>query len=129
MTAWTTDELGRIGAAEELEITARRSDGSLREPVRIWVVRVGDDLYIRSWRGDEGGWFRAAHASQAAHVSAGGVDRDVAVLDADDEINDAVDHAYRQKYNRYPSYVPSMVALPARATTLKLLPQWPEDDA
>lgn len=128
MTAWTTDELGRIGGAEELEITARRGDGTFREPVPIWVVGVGEDLYIRSWRGEKGGWFRAAHASRAAHVSAGGVDRDVALLDADDEVNDAVDQAYRQKYNRYASYVPPMVAPQARATTLKLLPQGSEDD-
>jgi len=38
--AWTTDELDRIGAAEELEIAARRRDGTLRPTVPIWVVRV-----------------------------------------------------------------------------------------
>jgi hypothetical protein len=29
MTAWTSDELSRIGAAEELEIASVRRDGTL----------------------------------------------------------------------------------------------------
>jgi len=56
------------------------------------------------------------------HISAGGVDRDVTYVPADDEVNDAVDAAYRDKYGRYPSYVEPMVAASARATTLKLVP-------
>jgi hypothetical protein len=48
MTTWTNEELDKIGNAEELRIASLRSDGTLREPVIIWVVRVGDDLYVRS---------------------------------------------------------------------------------
>jgi hypothetical protein len=44
MNVWTDNELSRIGAAEELRIATLRSDGSLRKPLIIWVVRVGDDL-------------------------------------------------------------------------------------
>jgi hypothetical protein len=51
MTTWTSDELDNIGNADELQLTTRRPDGSLRNPVTIWVVRHGDDLYIRSYRG------------------------------------------------------------------------------
>src|SRR5829696_8630409 len=42
MSTWTSDELDRIGAAEELEIASVRRDGTLRNPVTIWVVRHGD---------------------------------------------------------------------------------------
>jgi hypothetical protein len=35
VTAWTNDELERIGEANELELTAGRRS------VTIWVVRVG----------------------------------------------------------------------------------------
>lgn len=49
MTAWASDELDRVAAADELELATRRSDGTLRKPVTIWVVRHGDDLYVRSW--------------------------------------------------------------------------------
>lgn len=45
MTAWASDDLSKIGAAEELEIASLRRDGTLRHPVTIWVVRHGDDLY------------------------------------------------------------------------------------
>jgi hypothetical protein len=36
MTAWTKDELTRIGTAQELEIASLRRDGTLRTPVTIW---------------------------------------------------------------------------------------------
>jgi hypothetical protein len=123
MTAWTTDELDRIAGSDELEIAARRADGTLRTPVPIWVVRVDDDLYIRSWRGAAGRWFRAAQARREGHISAGGVDKDVVFLNADDDVNDAIDAAYRTKYRRYADrYVQPMISPQARATTLKLVP-------
>jgi hypothetical protein len=85
-------------------------------------VRVGDELYVRSWRGAAGSWFRAARQSGHGHVSAGGVDRDVAYVPAGDGVNDAVDAAYLDKYGRYPSYVEPMVAASARVTTMRLTP-------
>jgi hypothetical protein len=50
MTGWSNDELTGIGTAEELQISPRRRDGNLRNPRTIWVVRAGDDLYVRSVR-------------------------------------------------------------------------------
>jgi len=46
MSAGSTDELSKIGAAHELELATVRRDGSLRKPVTVWVVRVDDDLYV-----------------------------------------------------------------------------------
>ena len=83
--------------------------------VPIWVARVGDELYVRSWRGTGGAWFRAARANRAAHISAGGVGKDVEPLDAEEREDDAVDAAYRQKYGRYPEYVDPMVSPQAQA--------------
>jgi hypothetical protein len=57
MTGWTNEELTRIGTATELELASRRGDGALGRPRTIWVVRVGDDLYVRSMNGRAGGWF------------------------------------------------------------------------
>jgi hypothetical protein len=122
-SAWTAEELVRIGVAEELANAARRADGTLLRARRIWVVRVDDQLYVRSWRGADGSWFQTAQRSREGHISAGGVERDIAYVPAEDEVNDAVDAAYRDKYGRYPSYVEPMVAAPARATTLKLVPR------
>ncbi len=42
MTAWTTEELTRIGSAEELEITTLRRDDTLGSPRTICVVPHGD---------------------------------------------------------------------------------------
>jgi hypothetical protein len=123
VSVWTRDELDRIGIADELGIATPRRDGTLRRPVPIWVVRVGYDLYVRSWRGEDGAWFRAARARHEGHIRAGGVEMDVAFADAGEDLDDAIDAAYRAKYGRYPSYVEPMVSAGARATTLKLLPR------
>ena len=43
-----------------------------------------------------------------------------------DDLNDAIDAAYRDKYGRrYPTIVPSIVNAQARAATLKLVPGAP----
>ena len=125
MSEWTSDELERLGAAEELRLAPRRRDGSLRTPVTIWVVRVGDGLYVRSWRGSAGGWYRGARDSHEGRISAGGIDRDVAFVDADAYVGDAVDAAYREKYGRYSGYVEPMVRPEGRATTIELVPRSP----
>ncbi|MFC4014072.1 DUF2255 family protein [Nonomuraea purpurea] len=125
MATWTSEELSRIEAADELEIAPRRRDGTLRKPVPIWVVRTGDDLYVRSYKGYDGAWFRAALASHEGRIRAGGVEKDVTFTEeADPDVNERIEAAYRDKYHRYgPTYVDPMVATQARATTLKLLPR------
>ena len=122
-TGWTRDELARVGDAEELTVQPLLADGRIGKPVPIWVVRTGDELYVLSFRGDEGAWYRAAKARRQGHISAGGVERDVEFAEADDAVNDAVDAGYRDKYARYPSYVQPMVTAQARATTLRLVPR------
>jgi hypothetical protein len=122
MGTWTSDELDRIGGAEELEIASVRRDGTLRKTVTIWVVRHGDDLYVRSVNGRTSSWFRGAQVRHEAHIEAGGVDKDVLLEKGD--MNDELDAAYRAKYHRYAeSIVGSIVSPQARAATLKLVPR------
>src|SRR5436189_5635876 len=110
MPGWTSEELDAIGAAEELDLASVRRDGTLRRPVTMWVVRHGDDLYVRSVNGRESAWFRGAQARHEARIRAGGVEKDVDLVEAD-EGSDAVDAAYQAKYSRrYPTIVPSIVA-------------------
>ncbi|MCB0047660.1 MAG: DUF2255 family protein [Caldilineaceae bacterium] len=125
MSSWTNDERNKIAGAEELEIAPVRSDGTLRKSVPIWVVRVGDDLYVRSYRGPGGAWFRAAQRSHAGHIRAGGVEKDVTFIlnETDSRINDQIDAAYRAKYGRYPQYVAPMLTADVRTTTIKLIPR------
>jgi hypothetical protein len=124
MPTWTHEELEGIGTAEELQITPLRSDGTQRKPVTIWVVRVGDDLYVRSYNGPDGSWFRAAQARHEGHIRAGGIEKDVKFVDLpDSDTNDQIDKAYRAKYRRYPQYVTPMLTPEVRSTTLKLVPR------
>jgi hypothetical protein len=111
---------------EELEIASRRGDGSLRHPVTIWVVRVGDDLYVRAVRGRESAWFRGTQAYHEGRIVAGGLEKDVTFADvADDaDLNLQIDAAYRSKYRRYAaSIVDSTLTPQARAATLRLAPR------
>jgi hypothetical protein len=124
MSVWTSAELDEIGSAEELEIAPLRKDGTLRKPVIIWVVRVGDELYVRSYRGRDSTWFRGVQVQHAGHISAGGMEKDVTfVEEVDPAVNDKVDAAYRTKYGRYPQYVAPMLTAEVRATTIKLAPR------
>ncbi len=125
MTEWTKNELNRVGAAEELEIASLREDGTLRKSVTIWVVRLGDDLYVRPMYGRASVWFRATQVRHAGHIQAGGIDKDVTFVDeSDPEINNQIDAAYRTKYRRYEaSDVGAVVSSESKAATLKLLPR------
>ncbi|HEX7228796.1 MAG TPA: DUF2255 family protein [Candidatus Binatia bacterium] len=125
MTAWTKDELDKIGQADELEIASVRRDGTLSNPVTIWVVRIGNNLYVRSYKGRRGAWFRAAQVHHQGHVRAGGIEKDVAfVEETDAAIDDQIDTAYRTKYRGYGAqYLDPMVAAEARAATIRLVPR------
>lgn len=124
MTAWTSDELNRIGRADELEIASLRRDGTLRDPVTIWGVRVGEDVYIRAVKGRSGPWFRGTQTRHAGRIEAGGVAKDVAFEDADPSLNDEIDGVYRSKYRRYAASIVNSVLTPeARAATLRVVPR------
>ena len=124
MTNWTSNELDKIGEAEELEIASLRQDGTLRKPVIIWVVRLGDDLYVRSVNGRTSGWFRGVLVRHEGRIQAGGVEKDVTFVEiTDSEVNDQIDAAYRLKYRRYPQYVAPLFVPAARSATIKLVPR------
>jgi len=124
MNEWTSDELTRIGNAEELEIASVRSDGTRRKPVTIWVARDGDSLYVRSVKGPSSAWFRGTQDRHEGRIRAGGLEKDVTFVRADQAIEDKVDAAYRAKYRRYAGSILNSVLTPhARSTTTKLVPR------
>lgn len=123
MTAWTDDELARIGRAVELQIASTRTDGSLRPYVTIWVVRTGDELYVRSAYGSSNPWFRRARASGKGRVRAGDLERDVTFAEAEACAHPAIDAAYHAKYDQYgPAIVGTVVGAHAVGVTIRLLP-------
>ena len=120
---WTDDELARVGDAEELKVSSYRRDGSLRKYITIWVVRSGDELYIRSAYGPDNGWFRRAKASARGRIKAGGVEHDVEFADASGDDHAAIDAAYHAKYDRHGArIVKTVVGDQVVETTLRLVP-------
>jgi hypothetical protein len=125
MSGWTPEELARIGQTDELDLASQRRDGSLRDQVTMWVVRDGDDLYVRSIHGRAGGWFRGTQIRGQGHIRSGGVDKDVTfVVDTDPALNDRIDAGYRDKYRRYGDrIVGTVVNAASRESTIKLVPR------
>lgn len=125
MTSWTSDELKRVGQAEELEIAGREPDGGLRQATIIWVVRVEDDLYVRAVNGRSSPWFKGTQLRHEGRVWAGGVEKDVRFveIDAQDDLNDRIDAAYTSKYRQYAqAYIDSVTNSKARSATIRLVP-------
>jgi hypothetical protein len=124
MAAWTAAEVEAIGNAEELHLQSERADGSLRAPVTMWMVRVGDDLYVRAVKGREGPWFRGTQSRRRGRVEADGVTKDVTFSDADPDLAAQIDAVYRAKYSSYPENIVGGVLTPqSREATLKLEPR------
>jgi hypothetical protein len=124
VTSWTEDELDRIGAAEELQLASLPRDGTPRPYVTMWVVRAGDDPYVRSAYGPNNPWFRRAKASGAGRIRAGGLERDVTFAEPAPGVHAAIDAAYHSEYDRYgPQIVGSVVRPNAEAVTIKLVPK------
>ena len=126
MNGWTSEGRSNIGTAEELRIRSLRPDGTLRSPTTIWVVRHGEDLYVRPVNGRTSGWFRGTQVRQEGHIQWGGVDKDVTFVyvEATDDVNAAIDAAYSTKYGRYPkSWVDAVLTPEAKSATIKLQPR------
>ena len=124
MPGWSEDQLRRIDGAEEVQIAPVGRDGKVGAGQTIWVVRVGEGLYVRSARVPSSDWHRRARATGRARLTVGGTAAFVAVQDADGAALDAVDAAYDEKYGRrYASIVEGISDEAHRVTTLRLIPR------
>lgn len=123
MSTWTSEELEKIGEAEELKIMPLQNDGTHQKPVIIWVVRVGEGLYIRSYKGRGSGWFQGVQMRHEGRIRAGGVEKEVTFMEESDPgLQEQIDTAYRAKYRRYEaSIVDSIVSAQARSATIRLV--------
>jgi hypothetical protein len=67
--------------------------------------------------------FRAVQDTHQGRISGRSLQKDVSIVDADDDVNDEVDAAYRTKYRRYAGRILNSCLTPqARSTTIKLAP-------
>ena len=125
MTAsWSAEQLDLVSRSCELHISSRRSDGSFRPSVPIWVVSFDDEVYVRTWYRRTTGWFGRVIDLPQAHIRVPGLEADVIITDVGGGapgIRARVDDAYRAKYGA--SGHQSMVTDDAAATTLRLDPK------
>ncbi|HVW48705.1 MAG TPA: DUF2255 family protein [Solirubrobacterales bacterium] len=122
MAEWNPTELATIGGTPEVEVSSLREDGTLTKPVTIWAVQVDGELYVRSVRGDAGGWWKAAEGRHEGRLEAGDVGVDVTWEDAVGEREAEVDAAYEAKYGPS-SHVDAINAAAAKATTIRVIPR------
>jgi hypothetical protein len=127
VSAWSQDDLDRLGAAGEVEVSSVRRDGSLSRTRTVWIVRVGDQLYLRSVNGPDGAWYRLTRASHQGRIEARGVVRDVTWVDVaaagQPDVDPAVDAEYARKYGGATSAIAHITSPLARATTMRAEPR------
>ncbi len=119
--AWSPEELRLLSHALEIEVSAPRRDGAPGRAVPIWVAVAGSDVFVRTWRRRQTGWYGGAVRSESAHIRVGDLSVDVTVADLGGTNADIVDAAYRDKYGELAAR--SVVTPDAAASTLQLIPR------
>lgn len=87
----------------------------------MWVVRAGDELYVRSG-GPDRPWYRQALAGGTGEVRSAGIEAGVSFDRAAGDAHEAIDASYHAKYDRYgPGPVSHVTGDDARAVTIRLV--------
>ncbi|MFL5777514.1 MAG: nitroreductase/quinone reductase family protein [Chloroflexota bacterium] len=96
--SFAEDDLGRVRAAEEVEIETQAPDGPAHRAT-IWVLVDGDDVFVRSVRGESGRWFREASANPAVGLHVAGRRLAATAIPATDPDSiERINAALRAKY-------------------------------
>jgi hypothetical protein len=115
------EDLAALAAAEEIEIETRAAAGAVHRTV-VWPLVKDDVVYLRSYRGENGRWYREAMADPVVALHLGG--RRVAArvepaTDADSvrACSEALEVKYRDSYSLAAMLAPSVLP-----TTIRLVP-------
>lgn len=106
----------------EVDIETIRPDGSARRTI-IWTLVDGDDVFVRSWKGDRGYWYQSATQPDAdVALIIAGRRVPVSVHDATDA--ESVARCSRQLELKYPGNdsLEGMLRPSILGTTLRLEP-------
>ena len=126
MTGWTSDELTRIGTADELELASVEATIPCATRGPSGSSACGEDLYVRSMNGRPAAGSPAPRCATKATSGPAASTRTSPSPTTDPDLNDQVDAAYRDKYHRYGDRIVGGVVNPAaRAATIKLVPADP----
>lgn len=121
MTRFEETLIQRFDRDQEVRVRTRRGDRSTVD-LPIWIVTVDQVPYVRSFRAEEGAWYRRARREGRMTLVVG--DQAVPVLveaGEGDEVNRQVSEAFTTKYGGSRG-IGTMVSSPVAATTLRLLP-------
>jgi hypothetical protein len=119
MTNFDTDTLSALRDVPEVLIRTERHP---RSALVIWVVVADDEVFVRSWRGTKGRWYRDLAAGGPATMEFAGCRLAVQAIPASDPA--AVARASREYLRKYqPSpHAQEMVRSEILPTTLRLEP-------
>jgi len=116
----TLDALRNV---EEIRIATTPAGTKKKHRATIWVVVVDDDVFIRSFTGPKGKWYRNVLADPEADVEFDGKAIHVRAMPVKDRKTiEAVSRAYLEKYRDSP-YAKDMVRDEVLPTTLRLEPR------
>jgi len=120
MMTFDVDTLRELNDVDEVAI---RTDKHPKSAVAIWVVVADDEVFVRSWRGSKGRWYRDLAAGGPATLEFAGRSLAVQALPAADQ--DAVDRTSRELLRKYQqsTHANEMVRSETLPTTLRLEPR------
>jgi hypothetical protein len=120
MAKFDVDTLGELREVQEVAI---RTEKHPKSAVVIWVVVAGDEVFVRSWLGAKGRWYRDLAAGGPATLELAGRRVAVQALPASDpETVARASREFLRKYQRS-THAQEMVRSETLPTTLRLEPR------
>jgi hypothetical protein len=117
-----SETLQLLAATKEVRIETSRPGGPVHSTI-IWIVVDGQDVFIRSFRGERGRWYREARANPEVAILSG--ERRIAATAVSATDADSVlrcSEGFQAKYPKSKS-TPMMLADDILDTTLRLEPR------
>ena len=93
--------------------------------IAVWVVMIGERVFVRSWNDKKGGWYRAFREEGAGTIKVDNKEIDVRARPVRGaKLLDLMDVAYAEKYDTKANlkYVKGFTTAKRRACSLELTP-------
>ena len=123
---WNPAIFGALTLAKEVDVTPIDADGARRASRTVWSIGVGDELYVRSWKGRGAVWFRDAIATGRGEiaVTGGGASQPVAFdeVDVAASVQEQISATFLSKYAD-DGYAGAMNEEAPLSATLRVLPR------
>ena len=120
MANFDADTLRELRDVRELRI---RTEKHPKTAVVIWIVVPGDEVFVRSWLGAKGRWYRDLAAGGPATLEFAGRHIEVQAFPASDDASIARASAEFLRKYQPSSHAQEMVRADILSTTLRLEPR------